>query len=180
MNNKPNKKDTTRVNESIRAEEVRLIDENGENVGVVNTSDALKRAHNVGLDLVEISPNAKPPVAKIIDYGKYRYEQQKKASEAKKKQKVIEIKEVKFRPNTDENDFNIKMRNVRKFLEQGNKVKITLRFRGREMAHQELGMEIMKRVEKGIEGIGKVDSKPNMEGRQATMMLSPDNNSENK
>jgi translation initiation factor IF-3 len=132
------------------------------------------------LDLVEISPNAKPPVAKIIDYGKYRYEQQKKASEAKKKQKVIEIKEVKFRPNTDENDFNIKMRNVRKFLEQGNKVKITLRFRGREMAHQELGMEIMNRVEKGIEGIGKVDSKPNMEGRQATMMLSPDNNSENK
>ncbi len=132
------------------------------------------------MDLVEISPNAKPPVAKIIDYGKYRYEQQKKASEAKKKQKVIEIKEVKFRPNTDENDFNIKMRNVRKFLEQGNKVKITLRFRGREMAHQELGMEIMNRVEKGIEGIGKVDSKPNMEGRQATMMLSPDNNSENK
>ncbi len=132
------------------------------------------------MDLVEISPNAKPPVVKIIDYGKYRYEQQKKASEAKKKQKVIEIKEVKFRPNTDENDFNIKMRNVRKFLEQGNKVKITLRFRGREMAHQELGMEIMNRVEKGIEGIGKVDSKPNMEGRQATMMLSPDNNSENK
>lgn len=132
------------------------------------------------MDLVEISPNAKPPVAKIIDYGKYRYEQQKKASEAKKKQKVIEIKEVKFRPNTDENDFNIKMRNVRKFLEQGNKVKITLRFRGREMAHQELGMEIMNRVKAGIEGIGKVDSKPNMEGRQATMMLSPDNNSENK
>ncbi len=132
------------------------------------------------MDLVEISPNAKPPVAKITDYGKYRYEQQKKASEAKKKQKVIEIKEVKFRPNTDENDFNIKMRNVHKFLEQGNKVKITLRFRGREMAHQELGMEIMNRVEKGIEGIGKVDSKPNMEGRQATMMLSPDNNSENK
>ena len=132
------------------------------------------------MDLVEISPNAKPPVAKITDYGKYRYEQQKKASEAKKKQKVIEIKEVKFRPNTDENDFNIKMRNVHKFLEQGNKVKITLRFRGREMAHQELGMEIMNRVEKGIEGNGKVDSKPNMEGRQATMMLSPDNNSENK
>lgn len=132
------------------------------------------------MDLVEISPNAKPPVAKITDYGKYRYEQQKKASEAKKNQKVIEIKEVKFRPNTDENDFNIKMRSVHKFLEQGNKVKITLRFRGREMAHQELGMEIMNRVKVGIEGIGKVDSKPNMEGRQATMMLSPDNNSENK
>ena len=132
------------------------------------------------MDLVEISPNAKPPVAKITDYGKYRYEQQKKASEAKKNQKVIEIKEVKFRPNTDENDFNIKMRSVHKFLEQGNKVKITLRFRGREMAHQELGMEIMNRVKVGIEGIGKVDSKPNMEGRQATMMSSPDNNSENK
>jgi len=140
----------------------------------VNTSDALKRAHNVGLDLVEISPNAEPPVAKIIDYGKYRYEQQKKASEAKKKQTVIEIKEVKFRPNTDDNDFNIKMRNVHKFLEQGNKVKITLRFRGREMAHQELGMQIMNRVKEGIEGVGKADNKPNMEGRQAVMMLSPD------
>ena len=126
------------------------------------------------MDLVEISPNAEPPVAKIIDYGKYRYEQQKKASEAKKKQKVIEIKEIKFRPNTDENDFNIKMKNVHKFLGQGNKVKITLRFRGREMAHQELGMEMMNKVKENVQGVGKVDNEPNMEGRQATMMLSPD------
>lgn len=153
---------------------MRLIDETGENVGVVKTSEAVNRAMDIGLDLVEISPNATPPVAKIIDYGKYRYEQQKKASEAKKKQKVISIKEVKFRPNTDDNDFNIKMKNVLKFLEQGNKVKITLRFRGREMAHQELGMQIMQRVKEGIEGVGKADNEPNMEGRQATMMCSPD------
>ncbi len=122
---------------------------------------------------MEISPNATPPVAKVIDYGKYRYEMQKKASEARKRQKTIDIKEVKFRPNTDENDFNIKMRNVHKFLNQGNKVKITLRFRGREMAHQQLGMQIMERVLEAVEGMAKADNTPSMEGRQATMMLSP-------
>ena len=125
--------------------------------------------------MVEVSPNAVPPVAKIIDYGKYRYELQKKAAEARKNQKVIELKEVKFRPNTDDNDFNVKMRNVLKFLGQGNKVKITLRFRGREMAHQALGMQIFARVEAAVGEIAKIDSKPNMEGRQASMVLSPIN-----
>lgn len=142
-------------------------------MGVVPIANAQDQADKAGLDLVEISPNATPPVVKIIDYGKYRYEMQKKATEARKKQKTIDIKEVKFRPNTDDNDFNIKMRNVHKFLEQGNKVKITLRFRGREMAHQHLGMQIMKRVLEGVEGMAKADTKPNMESRQASMMLSP-------
>ena len=139
----------------------------------MSTKDAIERAFNVGLDLVEVSPNAVPPVAKIINYGKYRFELQKKAAEARKNQKVIELKEVKFRPNTDENDFNVKMKNVHKFIGQGNKVKITLRFRGREMAHQELGMKIFARVEEGVKEIAKVDNKPNMEGRQASMVLSP-------
>lgn len=161
------------MNEDIKVKDVRLVDENGENVGVVATKDALERALNVGLDLVEISPNAVPPVAKIINYGKYRFEIQKKAAEARKNQKVIELKEVKFRPNTDENDFNVKMRNVTKFIGQGNKVKITLRFRGREMAHQALGMQVFNRVEEAVKDIAKVDSKPNMEGRQASMVLSP-------
>ena len=142
-------------------------------MGIVPLKKAQNIAFEAGLDLVEISPQASPPVAKVIDYGKYRYEMQKKASEARKKQKNIEIKEIKFRPNTDDNDFNIKMRNVHKFLEQGNKVKITLRFRGREMAHQQLGMHIMERVLEGVDGIAKPDNKPSMEGRQATMMLSP-------
>ena len=161
------------MNEDIKVKDVRLVDENGENVGVVATKDALERALNVGLDLVEISPNAVPPVAKIINYGKYRFEIQKKAAEARKNQKVIELKEVRFRPNTDENDFNVKMRNVTKFIGQGNKVKITLRFRGREMAHQALGMQVFNRVEEAVKDIAKVDSKPNMEGRQASMVLSP-------
>ena len=142
-------------------------------MGETATNDALERAYDAGFDLVEISPNAEPPVCKIMDYGKYKYEQQKKQAEARKKQKTVELKEVKFRPNTDENDFNIKMRNVHKFIGEGNKVKITLRFRGREMAHQELGAKMLDRVKEETAETAKVDQKPNMEGRQLTMVLSP-------
>ncbi len=155
------------------AKEVRLVDESGDNVGIVNTKVAIDRASDIGLDLIEVSPSASPPVAKIGDYGKYRYELQKKASEARKKQKTIEVKEIKFRPNTDDNDFNIKLKSILKFISQGNKVKITLRFRGREMAHQTLGLAVMRRVEEATKDVAKVDSRPNMEGRQASMMLSP-------
>ena len=130
-------------------------------------------AEEVGLDLVEISPNAKPPVVKIMDFGKFKYEQQKRDSEARKKQKIIEIKEVKFRPNTDTHDYDVKMRNVFKFLENGDKVKVTLRFRGREMAHQDLGRKLLLRVAGDITEIGKVDMMPKMEGRQMVMMINP-------
>ena len=130
-------------------------------------------AEDAGLDLVEISPNANPPVCKIMDYGKFKYESQKKEAEARKKQKIIEIKEVKFRPNTDKHDYEVKMRNVFKFLENGDKVKITLRFKGREMAHQELGRELLERVATDIDGFGKIENIPKMEGRQMTMMIGP-------
>ncbi len=130
-------------------------------------------AEEAGLDLVEISPNANPPVCKIMDYGKYKYEQQKRESEARKKQKVIEVKEVKFRPNTDTHDYDVKMRNVFRFLENGDKVKITLRFRGREMAHQDLGRELLQRVAEDIKEIGKVENMPKMEGRQMIMIIAP-------
>lgn len=130
-------------------------------------------AEAVGLDLVEISPNANPPVVKIMDFGKFKYEQQKRDSEARKKQKIIEVKEVKFRPNTDTHDYDVKMRNVFKFLENGDKVKITLRFRGREMAHQDLGRKLLERVAEDITELGKIDSMPKMEGRQMVMMINP-------
>jgi translation initiation factor IF-3 len=130
-------------------------------------------AAEAGLDLVEISPNAKPPVCKIMDYGKYKYEQQKRESEARKKQKIIEVKEVKFRPNTDTHDYDVKMRNVFKFLENGDKVKVTLRFRGREMAHQNLGRELLERVAEDVKDIGKIENMPKMEGRQMIMMIGP-------
>jgi translation initiation factor IF-3 len=130
-------------------------------------------AEEVGLDLVEISPNAKPPVCKIMDFGKFKYEQQKKAAEAKKKQKVIEVKEVKFRPNIDQHDYDVKMRNVTRFLEDGDKVKVTLRFRGREMAHQDLGREVLQRIAADAQELGKVESMPKMEGRQMIMVIGP-------
>jgi translation initiation factor IF-3 len=130
-------------------------------------------AEEAGLDLVEISPNAKPPVCKIMDYGKFKYEQQKRESEARKKQKTIEVKEVKFRPGTDKHDYDVKMRNVLKFLEAGDKVKVTLRFRGREMAHQQLGRELLERVAEDVKEIGKVENMPKMEGRQMVMMIGP-------
>jgi translation initiation factor IF-3 len=152
---------------------VRLIDEEGENVGVVSTRDAISRAENVGLDLVEISPNADPPVCKILDLGKFKYEAQKKKNEAKKKQKVIEIKEIKLRPNIDENDYEVKMRNAKRFLEDGDKVKVTMRFRGREMAHQEIGMNVLRRVSAEMNEIAKVEQHPKLEGRQMIMVIAP-------
>jgi translation initiation factor IF-3 len=140
---------------------------------VVTPEQAMDMAYEAELDLVEISPNADPPVCKIMDYGKYKYEQQKRESEARKKQKVIEVKEVKFRPNTDTHDYDVKMRNVMRFLEAGDKVKVTLRFRGREMAHQDLGRELLQRVAGDVDGVGKVENMPKMEGRQMVMMIGP-------
>ncbi len=142
-------------------------------MGVVSPAHGMELAEAVGLDLVEISPNASPPVCKVMDYGKFKYEQQKRESEARKKQKIIEVKEVKFRPNTDTNDFEVKMRNVMKFLGNGDKVKITLRFRGREMAHQNLGSELLMRVADAVGEDGKVEGMPKMEGRQMIMMIGP-------
>ena len=161
------------MNDRIRCPEVRLIGAEGENVGVVSPERALELAENAGLDLVEISPNAEPPVCKIMDFGKYKYVQQKRESEARKKQKIIEIKEIKFRPGTDTHDYDVKMRNVFKFLENGDKVKITLRFRGREMAHLNLGRELLERVAEDVQEMGKVENMPKMEGRQMTMMIGP-------
>jgi translation initiation factor IF-3 len=172
--NAPPQRDTgPRANERVVAPEIRLIGAEGENVGVVTPARANEMAREAGLDLVEISPNAKPPVCKIMDLGKFKYEQQKREAEARRKQKIIEIKEVKFRPNTDIHDFDVKMRNVFKFLENGDKVKITMRFRGREMAHQNLGFELLKRVEAAVveAEAGKVENHPKTEGRQMTMLI---------
>jgi translation initiation factor IF-3 len=153
--------------------EIRLIDQDGENAGVVSPATAIEMAEAVGLDLVEISPGANPPVCKIMDFGKFKYETQKKAAEAKKKQKIIEIKEVKFRPNIDTHDYEVKMRSVSKFIGEGDKVKVTLRFRGREMAHLELGRELLERIAVDIEPIAKIESMPKMEGRQMIMVVTP-------
>ena len=161
------------MNDRIRAEEIRLIGADGENVGVVSPARAMVLADEAGLDLVEISPNANPPVCKIMDFGKFKYEQQKRESEARKNQKIIEIKEVKFRPNTDTHDYDVKMRNVFKFLENGDKVKISLRFRGREMAHLNLGRELLERVAEDTKDAGKIENMPKMEGRQMIMMIGP-------
>ena len=172
--NAPPQRDTgPRANERINAPEIRLIGPNGENVGVVTPDKARSMARAAELDLVEISPNANPPVAKIMDLGKYKYEQQKREAEARKKQKTIEVKEVKFRPNTDTHDFDVKMRSVMKFLDNGDKVKVTMRFRGREMAHQNLGLDLLKRVEDAVGEAGKVENRPKTEGRQMTMMIAP-------
>ena len=162
-----------RINEHIRVREVRLIDENGENVGVLPTIDARVRANDVGLDLVEISPDANPPVCKILDFGKYKFQLQKKAAEARKHQKVVELKEIKMRPGIDDHDYDVKMRSIHRFFEEGDKVKITLRFRGREMAHTNLGMDVLKRVKADLENIAKVEAEPKFEGRQMIMILAP-------
>jgi len=161
------------MNEDIRVREVRLIDQNGQNVGVVPTADALARATEAGLDLVEISPDANPPVAKILDYGKFKYQEQKKAAEARKRQKIVEIKEIKMRPSIDDHDYDVKMRAIRRFFDEGDKVKVTLRFRGRELAHQQLGWDVLQRVKTDTEPIAKVESEPRMEGRQMVMVLAP-------
>jgi translation initiation factor IF-3 len=162
-----------RVNDRIRAPEIRLIGAEGENVGIVTPQRAMMLAEEAGLDLVEISPNASPPVCKIMDFGKFKYEQQKKESEARKKQKTIDVKEVKFRPNTDTHDYDVKMRSVLRFLQEGDKVKVTLRFRGREMAHAELGRNLLERVATDVEEHGKVEAIPRLEGRQMVMMINP-------
>lgn len=172
--NAPPQRDTgPRINDRIRAPEIRLIGADGENVGVVSPARAMQMAEEAGLDLVEISPTAVPPVCKIMDYGKFKYEQQKREAEARKKQKIIEIKEVKFRPGTDTHDYEVKMRSVMRFLEDGDKVKITLRFRGREMAHQQLGLELLNRVKDDVGEAGKVETMPKLEGRQMVMMIAP-------
>lgn len=142
-------------------------------IGVVSLRDALLAAEDAGLDLVEIAPQAEPPVCKILDYGRFRYEAQKKANEARKKQKIIEVKEIKLRPNIDDNDYDVKMRSARRFLEEGDKVKVTLRFRGREMAHQDLGMNVLVRVRDELEALAKVEQMPKLEGRQMVMVLAP-------
>ncbi|WP_029448755.1 translation initiation factor IF-3 [Candidatus Odyssella thessalonicensis] len=172
-NNAPSPKDGPRVNQEITSKEVRLVGADGEMVGVVSRSEALRLAADAGLDLVEVSPNAEPPVCKILNYGKYKYEQQKKKTEAKKNQKVIEVKEIQMRPVIDENDFNVKLRAIRRFLEEGNKVKVAIRFRGREITHQDLGMEVINRVKEDVSEIAKVDQTPKLEGRQILMILSP-------
>jgi len=162
-----------RYNEFIQSQKVRVIDENGENLGVMFTREAMEQAAEVGLDLVEISPNADPPVAKFLDIGRYKYEAQKKANEQRKKQKTQEIKEIKMRPNIDDHDYDVKMRKVVEFLEEGDKVKVTMRFRGREMAHGQLGMAVLTRVQEQTAGIAKVEAHPRMEGRQMLMVLAP-------
>ncbi|HVH37182.1 MAG TPA: translation initiation factor IF-3 [Sphingomicrobium sp.] len=162
-----------RYNEFIQSQKVRVIDENGENLGVMYTREAFEQAQEVGLDLVEISPNSDPPVAKFLDIGRYKYEAQKKANEQRKKQKTQEIKEIKMRPNIDDHDYDVKMRKVVEFLEEGDKVKVTMRFRGREMAHGQLGMAVLQRVQEQTESIAKVEAHPRMEGRQMLMVLAP-------
>ena len=167
------KKEGPRANEEINIPEVQLIDAEGHNHGVVSTDRAMEIAAEQGLDLVEISPNNKPPICKILDFGKYKYQSQKKAAEARKKQKTQDVKEIKMRPNIDTHDYDVKMRAVEKFLGEGDKVKVTLRFRGREMAHQELGMQLLERVREQIADIAKVEAEPKLEGRQMMMVVSP-------
>ena len=162
-----------RLNDDITYEQIRLVSDSGEQLGILSPDEARKIAEERGMDLVEIAPNAEPPVCRLMDYGKYLYANAKKKQESKKKQKQITVKEIKFRPGTDIGDYDIKVRNLTKFLDAGNKVKVTLRFRGREMAHQELGMEMLKRVEEDLKEIGIVEQMPKMEGRQMVMVLAP-------
>jgi translation initiation factor IF-3 len=162
-----------RVNEQIEAEKVRVVNADGEMVGVISKEEGIEIAFEAGLDLVEVSPNADPPVCKVLDYGKYKYEAQKKANEARKKQKVIDVKEIKMRPGIDEHDYQVKMRSVRRFLDEGDKVKMTIRFRGREMAHQELGMKVLDRVREDVDELVKVEQFPKSEGRLMTMVIAP-------
>jgi translation initiation factor IF-3 len=169
----PNKKDQFRANRDIRVPKVRLIDDEGTNYGVIPTREALDRAIDAGLDLVEVSPNVDPPVCKIMDFGKFKYEQQKKANEARKRQKIVELKEIKMRPGIDDHDYQTKMRNANKFLENEDKVKFTVRFRGREMAHQDLGRRVLERVQAELGDAVKLEAQPKMEGRQMVMIVAP-------
>ncbi len=166
-------KEGPRVNEDIDNAQIRLVDADGEMIGVVPTEEALDRAADAGLDLVEVSPNADPPVCKILDFGKLKYENQKKKAEARKKQKTIDVKEIKMRPGIEEHDYQVKMRSMRRFIDDGDKVKVTLRFRGREMAHQDLGAKVLDRVRDDMDEMAKVEQFPQMEGRQMTMVFAP-------
>lgn len=167
--NRPN-----RINDEIRVKEVRLIDQDGEQAGIVSLQEALNKAEELNLDLVEISPNAEPPVCRIMNYGKFLYEKDKAAKEQKKKQKVVQVKEIKFRPGTDEGDYQVKLRSLTRFLEDGDKAKVTVRFRGREMAHQDIGLDVLERVKNDLAEIAVVESAPGkLEGRQAVMVLAP-------
>ncbi|HEV8028149.1 MAG TPA: translation initiation factor IF-3 [Stellaceae bacterium] len=166
-------RDGPRVNQEIVVPRVRLVDERGEMIGVVTRTEALQRATEAGLDLVEVAATADPPVVKILDYGKFKYEEQKRKNEARKKQKVIEVKEIKLRPGIDDHDYEVKMRSMVKFIEEGDKVKVTMRFRGRELAHQEIGMNVLMRVKGDLDEVAKVEQHPRMEGRQMTMVMSP-------
>ncbi|WP_324261145.1 translation initiation factor IF-3 [Altererythrobacter sp. H2] len=169
----PPVKSGPRFDQMIQVPKVRVIDHEGENLGVMYTREAIEQAAELGLNLVEVSPNADPPVCKFLDVGKFRYEAQKKANLARKTQKTQEIKEIKMRPNIDDHDYDVKMRSVTKFIENGDKVKLTLRFRGREMAHQQLGMDLLKRVQDDVAEIAKVEAFPRLEGRQMLMVLAP-------
>ena len=166
--------DGPRINGDITADKIRLIDADGEMQGVVSPSEGVRLAEEAGLDLVEVSPNADPPVCKILDYGKYKYEQQKKAAEARKKQKTVDVKEVKIRPGIEDHDYGVKMRNARRFLEGGDKVKVTMRFRGREMAHQDIGKDLLSKMKEELADISKVELDPKLEGRQMIMVLAPE------
>lgn len=161
------------INDAISAKEVRLIDQDGEQVGVVSIAEALERADEAGLDLVEIAAKADPPVCRIMDYGKFLYQQQKKQHDAKKNQKQVQVKEVKFRPGTEEGDYQVKLRNLMRFLEQGDRVKVTIWFRGREITHKELGMKMLERVKEDVQEVATVEQEPKMEGRQMQMMIAP-------
>ena len=169
----PPVKSGPRFDQFIQSPKVRVIDHEGENLGVMYTREAIEQAADLGLNLVEVSPNADPPVCKFLDVGKYRYEAQKKANAARKTQKTQDIKEIKMRPNIDDHDYDVKMRSMNKFIENGDKVKVTLRFRGREMAHQQLGMDLLKRVQEDVAEVAKVEAFPRLEGRQMLMVLSP-------
>ena len=169
----PPVKDGPRTNEDIRVPKVLLIDEHGEKQGIMPTEAAIEAAQEAGMDLVEVSPNADPPVCKILDYGKFRFQEQKKKNEARKKQKVVEIKEIKLRPNIDDHDYDVKARAMHRFFEEGDKVKVTLRFRGRELAHPELGMKLLQKVRADFEEETKVEYEPRMEGKQMIMILAP-------
>ncbi|MES2752344.1 MAG: translation initiation factor IF-3 [Pseudomonadota bacterium] len=166
-------KDGPRTNDEIRNLEIQLIDQHGVNIGPTETSVAIKMAMEAGMDLVEISPNTVPPVCKIMDYGKYKYSAQKKAAEARKKQKIVEIKEIKLRPMIDDHDYDVKMRAMLRFFEEGDKVKVTLRYRGREMAHQEIGTKLLDKVKSDVAEIAKVEQDARFEGRQVVMVLAP-------
>jgi translation initiation factor IF-3 len=173
MRPEPSKQDGPKINDAIASRDVQLIDENGENLGTIPKRDAIQRAEEAGLDLVEVAGNSSPPVCKIMDYGKYKFQAQKKANEARKKQKTVEVKEIKLRPNIDTHDYEVKIRAMKRFFDEGDKVKVTLRFRGREMAHQDLGMQLLIKVRQESETYAKVEAEPKLEGKQMIMILAP-------